>query len=156
MYFKKEGFNIKIADIISDLLVNRAPVVTEEASISLVLDEIINQDSNRVIYVVNEKNQLQGTITLNEIARHIFSASHEHKIHSRRIMDMVTSEDVEHIMKKNPPYVTEDENLGDVIKKMIKCDMKHIALVDENKKVICDISMVEVIKRLVEQDRKQQ
>ena len=155
MYFRKEGFNIKIADIIGDLLVNKAPIITEDASIALVLDEIIYQDSNRVVYVVNENNQLQGTITLNEVARHIFSLSHEHKIHSRRIMDMVTSEDVEHIMKKRPPYVRENENLGDVIGKMIKSDMKHLAIVDENKKIICDISMVDIIKRLVAQDKKQ-
>ena len=156
MYFNKEGFNIKIAEIISELLVNKAPVISVNSSIDLALDEIINPDSNRALYVVNKNGQLQGTITLNEIARHIFSTSHEHKIHSRRIMDMVTSEDVEHIMKKRPPYVTEDENLGDVIKKMIKSDMKHLALVDKNKKVICDISMVEVIKRLVDRDKKQQ
>lgn len=154
MYFNNKGFKIKIDDIISDLLVNTAPVITMDAPIALVLDEIINQDSNRVVYVVNENNQLQGTITLNEIARHIFSMSHEQNVHSRRIMDMVTAEDVEHIMKKNPPYIRESENLGDVIGKMIKSDMKHLALVDENNKVICDISMVDIIKRMVEQDRK--
>ena len=116
MYFKKEGFKIKIADIISDLLVNKAPVISKDAPIALVLDAIINQDSNRVLYVVDKDNKLLGTITLNEIARHIFSMSHEHKIHSRRIMDMVTSEDVEHIMKKRPPCILENDNLGDVIK----------------------------------------
>ena len=149
MYFKKDGFRIKIADIIGDLLVNKAPLISINAPIDQVLDEIINQDSNRVVYVVNEENQLQGTITLNEIARHIFSMSHEHKIHSRRIMDMVTSEDVEHIMKKRPPYIIESESLGDVIAKMIKSDMKHLPLVDRNKNIICDISMVEIIKHLL-------
>jgi len=155
MYFKNEGFKIKIVDIISDLLVNQAPIIPVDAPIALVLDEIINQDSNRAVYVVDKANKLLGTITLNEIARHIFSMSHEHRVHSRRIMDMVTSEDVDHIMKKNPPYIRENETLGDVIGKMIKSDMKHIALVDENNKVLCDISMVDIIKRMVEQDRKE-
>ena len=30
--------------------------------------------------------------------------------------------------------------------------MKHLALVDENKKIICDISMVDIIKNMVETD----
>ena len=152
MYFKKEGFKIKIADIIDDLLVNKAPIVSEDASINLVLDEIVNQDSNRVLYVVDKDNKLQGTITLNEIARHIFAMSHEHNIHSRRIMDLVTSEDVDHIMKKRPPFVTESDNLGDVIKKMIKSNMKHLPLVDEKNKIICDVSMVDIIKCMVALD----
>ena len=152
MYFRKEAFKIKIANIIEEFKNSRAPVIEEDAKIEDVLKEIIVQESNRVLYVVDGKEQLKGTITLNEIARHIFSMSHEHRIHGRRIMDMVTSEDVGHLMKKKPPYVLENDDLEEVIKKMIKSNMKHLALVDDKKRIICDISMVNIIKYMVEVD----
>ena len=152
MYFRKEAFKIKISDIIGELRKKRAPVIGENASIEDVLHEVISQESNRVFYVVGDENELKGTITLNEIARHLFPMSHEHRIHSRRIMDMVTSEDVGHLMKKRPPFAVENDDLEAVIKKMIKSNMKHLALVDEDKKIICDISMVDVIKHMVETD----
>lgn len=155
MYFKKEGFKIKISDIVDELKKNKAPVIRENTPIDQVLDEIINQDSNRVLYVVDDYNQFKGTITLDEIAGHIFAMSHEHRIHPRRIMDMVTSEDVDHIMKKQPPYVIESDDIGEVIKKMVKSNMKHLALVDEDKKIICDISMVDIIKCLIAADKEE-
>ena len=154
MYFKKEGFKIKISEILDDLKKGNAPIIEENAPIDEVLDEIINQDSNRVLYVVDNEKRLKGTITLNEVARHIFSMSHEHRVHSRRIMDMVTSEDVDHIMKKKPPYAVENDDISEVIKKMVKSNMKHLAFVDENKTIICDVSMVDIIKYLVEADKK--
>lgn len=154
MYFKKETFKIKILDILEEIKKNKAPVVGEDTPIEKVLDEIINQDNNRVFYVVDDENHLKGTITLNEVARHIFSMSHEHRVHSRRIMDMVTAEDVGHIMKKRPPYAVESDDVGEMIKKMVKSNMKHLALVDKNKKIICDISMVDIIKYMVEADKK--
>ena len=154
MYFKKEAFKIKISDIIEEIKNNKAPMISENTPIEDVLGEVINQDSNRVLYVVDNEKRLKGTITLNEVARHIFSMSHEHRVHSRRIMDMVTSEDVDHIMKKRPPYTVENDDISEVIKKMVKSNMKHLALVDENKKIICDVSMVDIIKYLVEADKK--
>lgn len=155
MYFKKEGFKIKISDIVDELKKSKAPVIRENTPIDQVLDEIINQDSNWVLYVVDDNNRFKGTITLDEIAGHVFAMNHEHRIHPRRIMDMVTSEDVDHIMKKQPPYVIESDDIGEVIKKMVKSNMKHLALVDEDKKIICDISMVDIIKCLIAADKKE-
>jgi CBS-domain-containing membrane protein len=154
MYFKKETFKIKISDIIEEIKNNKAPVVREDTPIEKVLEEVIIQDSNRVLYVVDDENHLKGTITLNEVARQIFSMSHEHRVHSRRIMDMVTAEDVGHIMKKRPPYALDSDDIGEIVKKMVKSNMKHLALVDENKKIICDLSMVDIIKYMVEADKK--
>ena len=153
MYFKEEGFKIRIADIIDELKQTQAPTIEENATIDKVLDTIVNQETAGVLYVIDEDKRLKGTITLDEVVRHIFSLSHEHRIHSRRIMDMVTSEDVGHIMKKRPPYVLKSDDIGEIIRKMVKSNMKHLPLLDEEKRVICDISMIDIIKRMIETDK---
>ena len=153
MYFKEEGFRIQIVDIIDELRKNIAPTIGENASIEKVLDAIVNQETGGVLYVIDDDKRLQGAITLDEVVRHIFSMSHEHKIHSRRIMDMVTSDDVGHIMKKKPPFAVKSDDIGEVIRKMVKSNMKHLPLLDDEKRVICDISMIDIIKRMIETDK---
>ena len=153
MYFKEEGFKIQIADIFDELKQARAPTIEENATIDKVLDTIVNQETAGVLYVIDEDKRLKGTITLDEVVRHIFSLSHEHRIHSRRIMDMVTSDDVGHIMKKRPPYAVKSDNIGEVIRKMVKSNMKHLPLLDDDRRVICDISMIDIIRHMIETDK---
>lgn len=154
MYFREEGFKIRIADIIDELKEASAPTIEENATIDQVLDAIVDQETAGVLYVIDDDRRLKGTITLDEVVRHIFSLSHEHRIHSRRIMDIVTTEDVGHIMKKRPPYAIETDDIREVIRKMVKSNMKHLPLLDDEKRVICDISMIDIIRRLIETDKK--
>jgi CBS domain-containing protein len=149
MFFKDRGSRISIKDITSDLEMKAPSIIGEDATIEDVMKMIIGAGGDRILYVVNDKNELVGTISIDELIRIIFSASHEVRIHSRRLMDIVTSETASHIMKKNPSFAQEDDFLEDVIKKMIKTHAKHIAFLDENKNVIGDISMVELIKALL-------
>jgi predicted transcriptional regulator len=45
------------------------------------------------------------------------------------------------------------DDIGEVIRKMVKSNMKHLPLLDDEKRVICDISMIDIIKRMIETEK---
>jgi CBS domain-containing protein len=149
MFFKERGSHIKINDIISDLKNKEPSLISKDASIEDVVKMIIGSGSDTMIYVVDDDDLLIGTISIDELVRNIFASSHEVSIHPRRLMNIVTSETARHIMKKNPSYAQKDDYLADIVKKMIKAHARHIALLDDKKKVIGDIAFVELIKILL-------
>jgi len=63
-------------------------------------------------------------------------------------MSMITTETAKDIMQKNPIFAREDEDVEVVIKKMIGKNVKEIAVLDEEKRVVADVTMIDLLKFL--------
>jgi len=66
----------------------------------------------------------------------------------RSLMSMITTETAKDIMQKNPIFAREDEDVEVVIKKMIGKNVKEIAVLDEEKRVVADVTMIDLLKFL--------
>lgn len=144
---QKQGINID--RLLSSIKERKPPVVTEHATIQNVIDAMIQFDHSRVVYVQDEAGKLSGAISLGALAKHVFSRSHEPQIHARVLISMITAETAKDIMQKRPLFALQSEEVGNVLKRMIESNVKEIPILDEDRRVIGDITMLDLLKFLL-------
>jgi CBS domain-containing protein len=138
----------KVSELVPLLKERRLPLIHEKATIKEVVDAMTSFEYSRLVYVVDDEGRLTGTIPLGLLARHVFSPSHEPQIHPRHLIDMITVETAKDIMQKNTLVATEEEAVGSVLKRMIGANVKEIPVLDREKRVVADITIVDLLRSL--------
>jgi len=139
---------MKIREIVELVNERKLPIVSETCSLEAVMNIMHGSQHSRLVYVVSEKKELKGTISLDMLVKHIFPHKFEPKIHPRRLIEMVTSEIARDIMLKNPATAMEDEDAELVLKRMIDANVNEIAILDCEGKIIIDLTMLDLLKSL--------
>jgi CBS domain-containing protein len=147
--FEEQKRGMSIASLLSTLGPRMLPIVLEHSTIQEVIRSMIRFGHSRVLYVVNEAEQLTGTISLGNLARHVFSRSHEVQIHARVLISMITAETAKDMMQKKPVFAKKEEEVGEILKRMIESNVKEIAILDDERKVIGDVTMIDLLKFLL-------
>ncbi|MBE9571836.1 MAG: CBS domain-containing protein [Proteobacteria bacterium] len=145
--------NTRVTDLVALLKERRLPLIHEKANIEEVVEAMIRFEHSRLLYVVDDEGKLTGTISLGLLVRHVFSPSHEPQIHPRFLISMITAETAKDIMKKNPVVTTEEEEVGIVLKRMIRTNVKEIPVLDSEKRVIADLTIVDLLRFIVVNSR---
>ena len=140
--------HVRIGEVIVGLKGRELPLVRQGSSIEEVIDAMVRYQHTRLLYVVDEDGKLLGTIALGPLVRHVFGRSHEPQIHPRFVMSMITTEAAKDIMQKNPLFAREDEDVEVVLKRMIGKNVKEIAVLDKERRVVGDVTMVDLLKFL--------
>ena len=139
----------RVTEVVASLKERKLPLIQEKANIEEVIDTMIRFQHSRLLYVVDDDKKLTGTISLGLLARHVFSASHEPQIHPRFLIHMITAETAKDIMQKNPVVTTEEEKVEVVLRRMIRTNAKEIPVLDKEKRVVADLTMVDLLKFLL-------
>jgi len=139
----------KVAELVTLLKKRKVPIIHENASIKEVVEVMISFEPRRLLYVVDDEKKLAGIISLGILARHVFSASHEPQIHARFLIDMITAETAKDIMKRKTVVATESEQVGMVLKRMIRTNVHEMPVVDDEKRVVADITLIDLLRFLV-------
>jgi CBS domain-containing protein len=100
----------------------------------------------RGVYVLDQKGRLMGTISLGVLIRHVTSARHKPQFHLRSLLTRITSERVEDIMDRHVIYATCEDDLGHVLDRMVTANIKEIPIVDEERRVIGAMSLLDLWK----------
>jgi CBS domain-containing protein len=140
---------MEIGYLLSTLKERKPPIVLEHSTIQDVIHAMIQFDHSRIVYVQDELGKLSGTISLGTLAKHVFSRSHEPRIHARLLLSMITAETAKDIMQKRPVSAFKNEEVGNVLKRMIESNVKEIPILDEDRRVIGDITMLDLLKFLL-------
>ena len=148
----QKSSKIRIGEVIKGLEPRDFPVVPENASIEDVMSAIVNCRHSRMLNVVNDRQQLMGTISLDALIRHVFAQDREPTIHARSLIGVLSRETAGDIMLKQPLYATTEEEIGVVTRRMLKANVKDIPVVDSDKRVIADITMVDLLQHLLALD----
>ncbi len=144
----EEQRRVKIRALLTRVRERALPLVRDSSSIEGVIKAMIQFEHSRVLYVVNEHEQLIGTISLGLLVRHVFAQSHEPQIHPRLLMGMLMVETARDIMQTKPVCAREDDDVGTVLKSMIEANVKEIPVLDENSRVVGDLTMIDLLKFL--------
>lgn len=139
----------RVTEVVASLKERKLPLIQEKANIKEVIDTMIRFQHSRLIYVVDDDKKLTGTISLGQLSRHVFSASHEPQIHPRFLIHMITAETAKDIMQQNPVVTTEEEKVEVVLRRMIRTNAKEIPVLNHEKKVIADLTMVDLLQFLL-------
>jgi len=137
---------VKIKDILEALEDREVPLVQENEAIKEVLKKMLQYPHTRLIYVVDQNSIFKGTISLGSLIRHLFPHGFEPVIHSRSLISMITSETAKDIMNRGLIYATNEDNAKAVIERMIKAGVKEIAILDSEKKVNADLTMLDLLR----------
>ena len=141
---------MKIKEIIIQLGGRDIPTVLETSPIQGVIKTMCCFLHSHLVYVVNERDELTGTISLGTIIRQVLSHKYEPKVHPRMLLAMVTHETAKDIMLKKPVVASEEEEVELVIKRMIDANVKEIAIINDDKKIIADVTMLDLLKAIGE------
>ena len=113
------------------------------------MSAIVRSRHSRMLNVVNDERQLVGTISLGALTRHVFAQDREPTIHARSLIGSLSRETAGAIMREKPIYATLDEEIGAVTRRMLCANIKEIPVIDENKRVIADITIVDLLQHLM-------
>jgi CBS domain-containing protein len=138
----------KIQEVAAGLRDRELPVVNEHAFMDEIVESMIRFGHSRILYVVDDENRLLGTISLGILVRNVFPSSHRPQIHPRRLMAAITTENARHIMQEHTVSARMDEEIEYVLQRMIKANVKEIAILDEENKVVGDITILDLLKFL--------
>ena len=136
---------MKIKDILKSTEGRTLPIIKEDETVRDVLKKIVAHPHTRLIYVVNKEGTYVGVISLGTLIRNVFPHFYEPAVHPRSLIRLVTSETAKDIMNKQIICATYDESVESVVERMIKAKIKEIAIVDEEKKIIADVTMLDLL-----------
>ena len=122
------------------------PIVDEQESIHGVLVKMLDYPHTRIVYVVDERETCTGVISLGTLIRYLFSRSFEPAVHARFIIPMLTAETAKEIMNKGVIYAAAEDDIEVVVKKMVKAGVKEIPILDRDRKVIADVTMLDLLR----------
>jgi len=137
---------MKIKEILEIIGSRDLPLVKEDDTIREVLEKMLNYPHTRLMYVVDDEQKCRGIISLGALIRHLFSSSFEPAVHARFVIPMITAETAEHIMNTGLIYAIAEEEIEKVIKRMIKAAIKEIPVLDEENRIIGDVTMLDLLK----------
>jgi CBS domain-containing protein len=135
-----------IAELLTTIDERPLPLVAEGEIIAGVLQTMVKFPHTRLIYVVDDQRRCTGTISLGVLIRHLFAHGFEPAVHSRHLIPMITSESAADIMNRQLIYAVKEDKVGAVVRRMIKAGVKEIAVLDQERHLIGDLTMLDLLK----------
>ena len=102
----------------------------------------------RTIYVIGHEGRLQGILSLGELIRSLISAGHKPHFHARSLLTRITAKKAADIMDKYVVYARKEDDPNSVLERMIDNHIKEIPVVDEDKKIIANIGIIDLWKMI--------
>jgi Mg/Co/Ni transporter MgtE len=135
---------MKVSEALSQLAGLPYLAVGGECTLEEVADKIKDQRQVRGIYVVDAEERLLGTVSLGVLIRHLTAARHKPLFHVRSLLTRLTSANVIDLMNKNVVYARKEEDLDRVLDRMIHSNIKEIPVVDEAKRIVAVLSLLDL------------
>ncbi|GAB6097702.1 hypothetical protein JCM14469_39560 [Desulfatiferula olefinivorans] len=137
---------MKVREIVDSNKQRKLPLVLASDTIREVMEKMLAHPHTRLMYVIDDQGRCSGVISLGALIRHLFPGSFEPSLHSRHLIPMITAETAEHIMNRGLIYASLDDEVGIVIKEMVRAAIKEIPILDNEKRFIADITMLDLLK----------
>ena len=149
----------KVKDV-RNLLVKEPTTVKASASTTEILQSIIADTRTRHLYVVDELNHLIGSVRLNDVVKFLFPWAAAFDKYESVVLEynqIFIAKTAKDIMRTDPLFVYETDTLEDAAKIMMESTINELPVIDENRVVIGQINMYEIIEaylRIIKSDKK--
>jgi CBS domain-containing protein len=144
--------DVRIGDLVSTYSTRAVPMVRKDTLVKEIVEVLARSPRCRLVYVVGDRDELLGAVSLGSLIRHLYSPSHEPKLHARDIINVLGAETAGDIMKHGVVSATADEQISQVIAKVIAAGVKEFPVLDENSRVIGDLTIVDLMHSESHQD----
>lgn len=143
----KDIKDLRVGDIYQ-LIVGKPATINMKQNLKDAVESMIHSTRSQKIYVVNDKNQLVGTVTLETILRqigYIYGVRKPGVMSFFQFLREILMETVTEFMEKNPVKVTKDDKILDALKLMVTYHLNDLPVVDENNIIIGELNGVEIL-----------
>jgi CBS domain-containing protein len=137
---------MKIRDVMQRIEDREVPAVFDDSTIDKVIEKIVRFPHTRLIYVTDREQRLKGTITVGSLLRHLFPYHYEGRIHGRGILRNITAQKAKDLMDTKNILASPGEEVDEVMERMAKSGVKEMAIVDENDRILADITAVDLLR----------
>ena len=135
-----------IATLLESLPARKLPLVAATASIEEVVEAMLRFPHSRLLYVIDQEERLVGTISLGRLIRNVYYHNNTPQIHSRAIINILTAKSARDIMQSSPVTTTITEEIASIMHRMIELNIKEIAVVNNENRVIGDLTIIDLLK----------
>jgi len=105
------------------------------------------------VCVVDGAGGLLGVINRKVLFRTLFFHHAEPTLMTRQLIELVSPETAGHLMVTDPVVALESEALGDVIRRMVQCQLGELPVVDAQRRLLGSIAMEHIFELWLEQRR---
>lgn len=137
---------MKISEVLECIGPREIPTIDLDSHIDEVIRIMADFVHTRLVYVVDQDKRLAGTISVGCLLRHIYPHHYEGKIHSHGILGRITAETARHIMDKKNIAATLNETVDKALRRMARCGVKEMAVLDDNGRILGDITAVDLLR----------
>lgn len=135
---------MKVSEALTQLASLPYLVVDGDCTLEEISDKIKDQRQVRGVYVADSQGRLQGTLSLGVLIRHLTTARHKPLFHVRSWLTRLTTEKVGDLMDEHVVYARLEEEVDDVLDRMIHSNIKEIPVVDEDRRVMAVMSLLDL------------
>ncbi|MFP3869200.1 MAG: HPP family protein [Desulfobacteraceae bacterium] len=137
---------MKIGEVLDKLDNLPYLAVSGDATLEQVAEKITDMRQVRGIYVVDEQGRLEGAISLGALIRHVIEARNKPSFFVRSLLSRITCEKVSDLMDKHVIYARKSDALDKVIDRMAGSNIKEIPIVDDQGRIIANVSILDLWK----------
>ena len=143
----KEFYKIEVQEIMIPL--HKTPYIEENAGWAVFLKKLSvrahawvvnNTEEMKVVGVVTEHDMLRSMIPPGQKKERMFGVPRAEVLHKESV--------VQDIMTHNPVVCSPEETVADVLKKFSSFDIRRLAVVDENKRLLGEITIQLLVRNL--------
>jgi len=129
--------------------IHKTPYIEENAGWEVFLKKLSvrahawvvnNTEEMKVVGVVTEHDMLRSMIPPGQKKERMFGVPRAEILHKESI--------VQDIMTHNPVVCSQEETVADVLKKFSSFNIRRLAVVDENKKLLGEVTVQRLLKKL--------
>ncbi|RKX69334.1 hypothetical protein DRP53_08510 [candidate division WOR-3 bacterium] len=136
--------NVKVKEVRG--LINEHPsLIGANAPAVQAAEAILKNPRTRTVYIVDREKHLLGSINVRSLIRFFLPEMFEIDITGGEILKRIHVRTVRELISGEPAYVTEDDDLHTTLKVMIKNEMDELPVVDEEKRVIGEVNILEIL-----------
>ena len=108
-------------------------------------EAILRDPQTRVIYVVDKKSKLLGTIDIKMLLKYFLPQIFGVDVMGEGALESLHGEKVKDLIADTPVYVTEEDDLESAVKLMVENDLDELPVVDENLIIIGELNILEIL-----------
>lgn len=118
--------------------------VTGDCSLPEASEKAIQMPQVRGIYVLDDKQQLEGYLSLGLLISHIVYTRYRPNFHVRSLLTTITARNVADIMEREVFSARPEDELVSVLGKMLRRNMKQVPVVGNDARIITVASILEI------------
>lgn len=134
-----------VNDIVSDKERRQIPQVHPDAGVNEIVAAFKKSRHARLVYVVNEKQYLHGAISLGNLAKHLLFHLNDREVDNLHLMDMALAETAIDYIDRPVVSAKLSDNIEPVLTNMLKASIKEIPVVDDQGKLVADLTLVDIL-----------